>query len=134
MNEQLQNAVATILERAITGIDSSVDFMQAELPEVIEQLLMWYAVSNVVYAIIGIIFIYAAYLMVKKPNKEDENWMWEWDERRGKHSGTCESIFGVFAIFPGGVGFFLLLNIMDSLKIWIAPKIWLMEYAASIVK
>jgi len=47
MNEQLQTAVVEILNRAISGIDASVDFMQAELPEVIEQLLLWYAADLV---------------------------------------------------------------------------------------
>ena len=42
MNEQLQGAVANILEKAIAGIDSSVEFMQAELPDVVEQLYRQY--------------------------------------------------------------------------------------------
>lgn len=40
MNEQLQQALATILNKSIEGIDAGVEFMQAELPEVIEQLLI----------------------------------------------------------------------------------------------
>ena len=55
MNEQLQGAVVQILERAISGIDSSVEFMQAELPDVIEQLLLWYGVKGLIECLIGIV-------------------------------------------------------------------------------
>lgn len=42
MNEQLQVALAQLLGKTIGGIDSSVAFVQSELPDVIQQLLMWY--------------------------------------------------------------------------------------------
>ena len=114
MNEQLQNAVATILERAITGIDSSVDFMQAELPEVIEQLLMWYAVKGVILTFIGFALMVPFIFVVRKITSED-----------------IKILTGIVSF----LGFLIVLsNIMEPIQIWIAPKIWLMEYAASIVK
>ena len=54
MKENLQNALVEILNRAISGIDSSVAFMQAELPDVISQLLTWYAVKSATYSLFGI--------------------------------------------------------------------------------
>ncbi|CAM0104874.1 hypothetical protein MYOV072v1_p0059 [Vibrio phage 207E29.1] len=134
MNEQLQGAVAQILERAISGIDSSVDFMQAELPEVIEQLLLWYAVSNVIYTLLGLFILYASYWFIKKPKPKEDNWMWNWIESKGRHEGTTECVFGIFVLFPAIPGFVLSTNIMESIQIWVAPKIWLMEYAANLVK
>jgi Na+-transporting NADH:ubiquinone oxidoreductase subunit NqrD len=141
MNEQLQNAVATILDRAVTGIDSSVDFMQAELPEVIEQLLMWYAVKGVILVFIGLFLIIPFILVMKKIASKDI------------HSATCDSFWVTYyshignglgggamllVIFSGVsslIGSLLVLfNIMVPIQIWIAPKIWLMEYASSIVK
>ena len=41
MNEQLQDALANLLSKTISGIDAGVAFMQAELPDVIMQLLTW---------------------------------------------------------------------------------------------
>ena len=57
MKENLQNALVEILNRAISGIDSSVAFMQAELPDVISQLLTWYAVKSATYSLFGILII-----------------------------------------------------------------------------
>jgi hypothetical protein len=129
MNEQLQNAVATILERAITGIDSSVEFMQAELPEVIEQLLMWYAVKSVVLTVIGCLvlfaLLYADYLSLKYCKSEKS------------HLDAFEimTFYGALGCIARIV-YLIPISMMslDWLQIWIAPKIWLMEYAASIVK
>ncbi|CAH9015705.1 putative TMhelix containing protein [Vibrio phage 511E55-1] len=134
MNEQLQGAVAQILERAISGIDSSVEFMQAELPDVVEQLLLWYAVSNVIYTLLGLFILYASYWIIKKPKPTDDNWMWDWSERKGRHEGSMNCIFGIFVLFPAIPGFILSMSIMESIQIWVAPKIWLMEYAANLVK
>jgi hypothetical protein len=141
MNEQLQNAVATILERAITGIDSSVDFMQAELPEVIEQLLMWYAVKGVILIFIGLLLIIPFIIVMKKIESKDIHSA-TCDSFWVTHYRHCENSLGagamVLSILTGVVSLFgfimVLVNIMEPIQIWIAPKIWLMEYAASIVK
>ncbi|AUR98022.1 TMhelix containing protein [Vibrio phage 1.246.O._10N.261.54.E10] len=141
MNEQLQNAVATILERAITGIDSSVDFMQAELPEVIEQLLMWYAVKGVILIFIGfalmIPFIFVARKITSTDIKEatcDSFWVTHYD-RLENSLGAGAMILSMLTGIASFFGLLIILaNIMEPIQIWIAPKIWLMEYAASIVK
>lgn len=134
MNERLQNALTQMIDKAMTGVDASVDFLSAEIPEVVHQLLLWYAVSNMVYAALGAVVLYLCYCVVRKPKGKGENWMWNYCEYKEKHTMTSESILGFFIIFPAFVGFALLSNVMESLKIWIAPKIWLIEYASDLVK
>lgn len=41
MEEQLQTALAEILSRATQGIDAGTQFLSAQLPDVIQQLLLW---------------------------------------------------------------------------------------------
>lgn len=134
MNEQLQSALAEILNKTINGIDSSVAFMQAELPDVIEQLLLWYAISNLIYALFGALIIFLSYLAIKKPKKGRSNWMWNWYDHCDSHDMTDIAPFSTLIIIPAGVGLMFISNVMESLQIWIAPKIWLIEYAASLVK
>lgn len=120
MNEQLQAALATLLGKTIDGIDSSVAFVQSELPDVIQQLLTWYMVVNAIYAIIAIAipFIYyklarAAYI---KMNEDIE-------------AGVIISMVGIIP----AIASLILINV-EWLQIIIAPKIWLIEYAASLAK
>ena len=147
MNEQLQGAVAQILERAISGIDSSVEFMQAELPDVIEQLLLWYAAKGVMFFIFGLILLVSGVLIFVKSIKsrpimsEDfkpsllwkrGEYSWNRDEVSANEPGwslVCLSSIAMISFGLGGLP-----SILDSIQIWIAPKIWLMEYAATLVK
>ena len=46
MNEQLQEALAELLGKANNGIDTAGNFLASELPEVIQQLLMWHGVKS----------------------------------------------------------------------------------------
>ena len=128
MNEQLQGAVAQILERAISGIDSSVDFMQAELPDVIEQLLMWHAVKGALLTLIGVAIMFVMlkvdYKLFKKIDSDDS-----------MDAMDTVMFYGLFGSFARLLYFIPIMMInIEWLQIWIAPKIWLMEYAANLVK
>ena len=52
MNEELQKALAELLSKANNGIDAAGGFIEAELPEVISQLLMWKTAYNLIYIVI----------------------------------------------------------------------------------
>lgn len=125
MNEQLQNALAELLGKTIDGIDSSVAFMQSELPDVISQLLTWYAVKGFIYFILSILII-AAWLVVTKFALKKTS---EWRNYDGVDIIFMYAMGGAPSVFVSG----LLFN-LDWLQIWIAPKIWLIEYSANLVK
>ena len=42
MNEQLQTALAALIEKSIKAMEAGADFMAAEIPEVVQQLLLWH--------------------------------------------------------------------------------------------
>ena len=44
--ENLDEALATLINTALAGIDSSVEFLQAEIPDIVVQLLMWHGVKR----------------------------------------------------------------------------------------
>lgn len=148
MNEQLQSAVTKILERAISGIDSSVEFMQAELPDVIEQLLMWYAVKGALLSLIGFILITLSLVIVvksfkSKPEMTDNfkssvlwvrgSYTWNRDEVVARDEACFLIGLCSLAMFIIGILMFST-NLMEPIQILVAPKIWLMEYAANMVK
>lgn len=134
MNEQLQLALTQIIDKTMSGVDQSVDFLSEQIPDVLSQLLLWYGVSNMIYALVGITVLYACYRAVKRPTDTKETWLWEWDEYRESYRTTDYAPFLLLFIFPLLFGFGLLSNVVDALQIFIAPKIWLLEYAASLAK
>jgi len=135
MNEQLQSALVSIIEKATTGIDAGVSFLSSEMPDVISQLIMWKMSYYSFYFVLGVILIITSILISKsmikgRKNKDESIW---WDGRYGMSEG------GIFAAIVCAVAFSLglimaILNLTRIMQISIAPKIWLLEYAASLVK
>lgn len=121
MNEQAQKILVDLLQKASNGIDSAVSFSQAQIPDVIQQLLVWNAASSAGIQIICALAIAACiYLMCFAWNKGDD----------------ADVVLA--ALFFTGIGsivcIVIIFNNFDWLKIWLAPKLYLIEYAASLVK
>ena len=141
MNEQLQQALTEILTKTVDGIDSGVEFMHAELPDVIEQLLMWYAVKGVICFLFGLLLILAwvatfNYILKRRPQDGGENFLWErWSHKDENELKIEAQLFIVISgILAAIFSMVYIPEIMTTIKIWIAPKIWIIEYTARLVK
>lgn len=144
MNDQLQSALAQMIEKAMTGVDAATEFMVAETPEVVQQLLSWYMLWSFLKFLLGatiLICVIVAWWKGPKGLGEclnpDAN---RWD-RKYKWSLTHDKDGDAFMFFLTGLAtaFVTLIGVafassFDWLKILIAPKIWLLEYASSLVK
>ncbi|HCB1653153.1 TPA: hypothetical protein MYP81_000679 [Citrobacter farmeri] len=128
MNDQANKILIALLQKASDGIDSAVSFSQAQIPDVVHQLLIWNTVSSILFQLFILSsiggYIFAVYKFHKASNDSDIS------------EGVL--IAAVVAFFVGGViviglgvAFFAY---FDWLKIWLAPKLYLIEYAASLIK
>nr|WP_202628327.1 hypothetical protein [Cronobacter sakazakii] len=138
-----------MLQKASNSIDAAVSFSQAQIPDVIHQLLVWNMVHSLIMTLIAISTIPLVFLFVKRQCRRVEvgkfgNEGYSWDKGNPKYSPTMvwDSKGELsFLIAPGAaVLFFWVLWViavvtkMTWLKIWLAPKLYLIEYAASLVK
>ena len=132
MKEQLQEALASLIGTATSGIEKGTEFLVAELPDVVYQLLLWYGVSSAVSSVLGIIMVICATLLIKRVLTSDKENSIFYDEYKGLSDVgfTTVTISGI-SIIAGAV---LTGKVMGALQIWIAPKIWLIEYVASLAK
>ena len=121
MNEELQKALGELLSKANDGIDAASGFLVAELPEVIQQLLSWHCALSLVWAIVFVVmFITSIKLFL-------------WGGGEDCKGSEMEVVVWLLTALGGVVTFFLAINrIIEALQIWIAPKVWLIEYAASL--
>lgn len=120
VNEQAQKVLADLLQKASNGIDSAVSFSQAQIPDVIHQLMIWNAVSSALVQIFCVFLITGCYFMAIKA----------WKTRDGDIIFPSW-IASVIFISGGFIGFF---SNFDWLKIYLAPKLYLIEYAANLIK
>jgi len=119
MDEQLQTALADLISKANEGIDSASGFLASELPDVIYQLLLWYGVYSAVMCFFGIIFVIACYKVIKW-SVTGSRLEWHKEQIRYGHPTPILYMFIALLAIPTNA----MLN-LTWLKIWIAPKIWL---------
>lgn len=124
MNDQLQKALADLLAKANQGIDAGSTFLQAQLPDVIQQLLVWKAVYSVL-SFVGAMSLAGAVLYLYY---RLYRW-WMSLSKRGDHPEIMFVLLTAF-LWTLVIGMFSL----DWLQILIAPKVYLIEYAASLAK
>jgi len=137
MNEELQKALADVINKAASGIDTASDFIMAELPEVVQQAMTWYMVESLIYFVIGVIMIASSYKIIKYQHSlfyDDEGNLANWCSSYSYTNGIGDlAILGIaiLDIVASVVAVCFVFNI-TWLKIMIAPKLWLIEYAAKL--
>lgn len=122
--EELNIALAELIAQATSGISQSVDFLQAELPDVIVQLLVWHAAYSAIMCAVGLAGVILLPMfgvwIFRKLVRDDE-----WNDH--------PEVIGIAILFFPFTMAVAALN-LTWLKIWIAPKVWLIEYAAALLK
>lgn len=124
MNENLQIAITELINKALSGADTAKDFIVSEAPEFVQQLIAWNFTWSLILWCIGIVFICLSIIIPYKTWKKNDTQYWdeEW---------LLLFLIPVVGFVPG---IFMFAENFDWLKIWIAPKVWLVEYAATLVK
>ena len=125
--QAMDNALANLINKSVTGIDTATAFLSTQIPDVIQQLLIWHAVKSGLLFLVGVILFVVPIVAVYKGIKNKSAWIW--DSRFHNVEATIVPaclvpIFGVPLIFSN----------MDWLQILVAPKLYLIEYAVHLVK
>ncbi len=125
MNEQAQQALANLLSMAVDGLNGAVEFSKAQLPEVVEQLLMWHMVESLIWFSVGLLVMIVTIWGNFKVHKAVKD---------GDMDDMAYAIIVPVSLFTFSGGFIATTASLDWLKIMIAPKLYLLEYAAQLVK
>lgn len=144
MKDKLQEALVDVIESATEGVKDGVSFLSAELPDVISQLLMWEMTASLIRMLIGLL-IFAALIATAikiapkcgRGDKAGHKYRWRRYEPTLTHDDSGEvSLTAILMIVPTALILMVSVMLMNLtwLKIWIAPKVYLIEYAATLVK
>lgn len=140
MEEQANKILVELLKKASNGIDAAVSFSQAQIPDVVHQLLIWSFVHSALFQLAGLLLLIAAIKLpsfARTARNNGERWT-SFDGRPNDGyfiSSVYYDICTVFVpIFGSIMGILIIAFNFKWLKIWIAPKLFLIEYAASLVK
>ena len=131
MNEQLQLTINDILSKSMEAFNSGADWLQGEIPEVVSQLLLWNMVSNGIWGLFWIAITITCIANVKYVSRIHE---------KAKAERNFDTEFNAFILLNMGamlslLGVLLFIHYAEEfIKILIAPKLYLLEYAADLVK
>ena len=118
----LPEALAKIIDKSINAIDAGVNFLSEQIPDVIHQLLLYNLVWSLIWWIVGligmIISVSTAFYVCKSEK-------WHADET----GAVCTAMLGLFLVST-----LTFATHWDWLQIWLAPKIYLIEYATNLYK
>lgn len=128
----LRDALASAITKATAGVGSAIDFLSGQIPDVIHQLLLWeFAKSFLWFAVAAVVFLLCLVSLITGL-KNNKSWLWEdayWKPSKRTISPTI-----LIPILSGCAGFAGMFTHLTWLQIWIAPKIFLIEYMAAVVK
>lgn len=142
MNEELQKALAEMINKSVAAAVDALAFTQEQLPEVVQQLLAWKLAEALVYAGAAPIVVFICCYFLKKVaqakpkelGRKHENWAWEAYETISPSLnalGVLGSIAAALCICASAI--FWWAGVFTALQIWLAPKVYLIEYASKLV-
>ncbi|MDE9443361.1 hypothetical protein KKJ09_21740 [Xenorhabdus bovienii] len=127
MKEESQKILVELLKKANDGIDAAVSFSQAQIPDVVQQLLVWNFASSLIFTVVGaVLFMFLQYYSWKVFKYLCKQWA---GDDFIDHPEIMLITLAYMATFLPVAWLSL-----DWLKIWLAPKLYLLEYAASLIK
>jgi len=127
MNEQLQAELLKIVTNINNGAESVWGFLTDQTPEVIRQLLLWHGIYSLILTLLGVGILVGVFCF----NYRLFKWFSKLSEQKQReHEGTViVFMLQIFWLIPLS----FLIN-LTWLKIWLAPKVWLLEYITAMVK
>jgi hypothetical protein len=136
MSTDLNQALAEILIGVTETAEQAKDFVIAEMPDVVQQLLLWKMAESIVVNVVSLLVILLLVMF----------WRWVWKNKNAEWT-KAPKLYDSTALSDGWVGLIIggttvtvfivllcahFLNLV-WLQIWLAPKVYLIEYSAKLV-
>lgn len=131
----LKHYMVAALEKTGNLVDKSVDLVMEQAPILIQEVLHWYFAYNLILFIIGIALLGFQFYVIRKTHL----YLKAEGEKPASYGGTrgydefMWAPIGLILVIYNLIVFASCIN-LTWLKIWIAPRLWLIEYTAELVK
>ena len=123
MANKAEEVMATVLQKAMEVAEKTGDFVTDQAPDVVQQLLVWKLASAV---LVAAVFLFLFAMLTRLAYRATK-----WDDVDGDVQAMVIVFGAVGAALCGSVGVH---SAMTALQIWLAPKVYLIEYTANLIK
>lgn len=134
MNEQLQVELTKIITNINNGTTTAWRFLTEQTPDVVQQLLLWHGIKSFVAFCLAIVFIIAGFIVTARLFKYSKDLSAKSKEhyKGSSYSYYDPTPFFVMWFVPLWICIFAiplaLFKNLTWLQIWVAPKVWILEY------
>lgn len=130
MNGKLENAMAEILIKAAETAETAAGFVVEQTPEVAQQCLRWNFVAAACSMGIGVLVLMGGIAAIAIACRVERSvcgacGAWKEEATGAFVVGLIVSVVGIGMVVSSGA---------TVLQIWLAPKVYLIEYAAKLAK
>lgn len=122
LKDKASDVLLSMIDVTVKSMSDVIEFGKQQIPEVIHQLLLWQLTSSVLWIIVGVVLAILGVWWCRLVNK----WVRKDAENTPAHIGTA-LLFAISA-------WVIIANSLDALQIWVAPKVYLIQYAASLAR
>jgi len=123
----LNQALIDIITGVTTNVGTAKDFILAQLPDVIQQLIMFNLVYRSFLVSLGIILLLMSVVGLIT--------ILRWKNFDSNDDVAQKVMLLIVTIISGFIGLLsFLFNVKELLMLYFAPKVWLIEYAVHLVK
>lgn len=112
------------LEFTLETLQSTKEFVIEETPLVIQEFYNWEITSSIIWTSVWLAIFIISYFAIKKYKKKDKE----------SYLDDSEEIFNFFAwvgVVSGGL--FFIIDLTDLIKIWVAPRVYLIEHISNLI-
>ena len=127
MDNELQKQIAEVLRKALEAAQKGGEWIAGQIPDVLRQVIYWEIAVGVVSLLLFIIALRVSFLWLTKWSNQEKDRFGDW-----AGSKLASALGG--AVMVLGTGIPELCNGISALKAIIAPKLFLLEYAAHLLK
>lgn len=134
-SDALQNAAANVLMTALHAAEAGGEWLKGQIPDVLHQLLVWSAAQdgfNMVLCAALVVACLKFFLWQKATCAKEKATYGEFDyfdmeSPDGQPLWLFACLLAIVLMVVGGICF--VNSAEDLLEIWLAPKVWLLDYA-----
>lgn len=140
MNETFVDAMNLLIQKTLTGVDNTITFLSAQIPDVLRQLITFNIVKESISILVLFIPIIIYITTLAHINKQKKNknkgsiWIDKYtrDEVNYNEAAQALAILGGFIMV--GCSLSVIDHVLNLAELVFAPKVWLLEYASNLIK
>lgn len=130
---QAYEAMVTMVTKITSGVETAGEFLKGQIPDVLQQLIVYNLVISLAIFLVGLVGtiswpFFCRFLYKKGKDCYPDSHAYYMDQ------GDFAGILTLCAVAGSLVFLVVLITHLDWVKIWLAPKIWLIEYTADLLK